>query len=207
MRHIHHSILLLFCLTVLFTSFVAAQEKRNENLSIIQPNSNTILLIEGIGVQNIVVNKSTFDDVVKTFGKNYRLIKHAEYSDEIYFKKECLAFTYMQNDKSKIIFNISAKLPCKKTVATSKGIFLGSSNLQEVFRIYGEPPEVLTTTVTKTWFYEYPGVTFNTNFISWEEVEDIETFQRKIVTEIEIESVATKKTDNVEDVEEQEELK
>ncbi len=38
MRHIHHSILLLICLTVLFASFVGAQEKRLNDLLLIRVN-------------------------------------------------------------------------------------------------------------------------------------------------------------------------
>lgn len=38
MRHVHHSILLLICLTVLFASFVAAQNKEPRNLFVIKVN-------------------------------------------------------------------------------------------------------------------------------------------------------------------------
>lgn len=207
MKHIHRSVLLLICLTFSFASFVGAQEKQNENLPVVQSNSDTTILNERIGVRDIVVDKSNLDDVIKTFGKGYSLIKHGAYSDEVYFKKECLSFRYMQSNKDKLIYNISATLPCKKTVATSKGIFLGSSNFQEVFRIYGEPPdEVLTTTETKTWFYEYPGITFNANFVSWEEAKELETFEKKIISEIEIESVKIAKPYSDEDDEDKEEL-
>lgn len=190
MRYIHHTILLLICLTALFVSFVVAQNTQPKLSTITNADANTILLTEGVGVKDIVIDKSRLDDVVRTYGRKYKIIKHLEYSDEIYYEQECLSFTYMQNDKDKTIFNITAKLPCKKNVVTTRGIYLGISNLREVIRIYGGPPEVLTTSATETWFYEYPGVTFNTKFVSWEEAQDgkEEIFYQKLVSEIEIES-------------------
>ena len=40
MQHIHHSILFLICLTVLFASFVGAQEKRSSDLFVVIVNDN-----------------------------------------------------------------------------------------------------------------------------------------------------------------------
>lgn len=208
MKHLAHSILLLICLTVLFASFLVAKEKQSKISTINKDDADTILLKEGVGVKDIIIDKSRLDDVIKTFGKKYKVIKHLEYSNEIYYAQECLSFSYKQNDKDKTIFNISAKLPCEQTVVTTRGIYLGLSNLQEVIRIYGGPPEVLTTTATETWFYEYPGVTFNTKFISWEEAQDgkEETFRQKIVTEIDIHIENIVKPKDVEDEQDNSEL-
>jgi hypothetical protein len=92
----------------------------------------------------------------------------------------------MQNDKEKVIFSVTASLPCKRNIATSKGIILGYSNLQEVVRVYGGNPEPTTTSETKSWDYEYTDVTFSTKFDSWKEAQDDETFRLKIVSEISI---------------------
>lgn len=185
--------MLLICLTVLFASFVGAQEKQSSDLLVVKSTSDTVLLTEGIGVENIVIDKSRADDVIKTFGKKYSLIKHGEHSSEMYYKKSCLSFYYMQNDKEKTIFDVTATLPCKKNIATSKGIILGYSNLKEVVRIYGGNPQPITTTETKLWFYEYPGITFSTKFDSWQETQEDESFQRKIVSEISITNENVKK--------------
>lgn len=186
MRHIQRSILLLICLTISFVSFVEAQEKQTSQSSVGQSNSDIVLLTAGVGIENIVIDKSRAEDVINSYGKKFSLIKHGEYSNQMYYQKLCLSFYYMQYDKEKTIFDITATLPCKRKIATSKGIFLGFSNLQEVVRIYGGNPEPLTTTATKIWFYEYPGITFSTKFDSWEEAQDDESFRRKIVTEISI---------------------
>lgn len=202
MHNLSRSITLLICLTVLFASFVGAQEKSSGSLSVVKSNSEMVLLTEGVGVENIVIDKSRADDVIKTFGKKFSLIKHGEHSSEMYYKKSCLSFYYMQNDKEKTIFDVTATLPCERNIATSKGIILGYSSLQEVVRIYGGNPEPLTTTETRIWFYEYLGVTFSTKFDSWEEAQEDESFQRKIVSEISITNENVKKEekqDNSED--------
>jgi hypothetical protein len=69
------TILFLICLTVLFASFVGAQEKQSSDLSVAKSNSDTVLLTEGVGVENIVIDKSRADDVIKSFGKKFSLIK------------------------------------------------------------------------------------------------------------------------------------
>jgi len=193
MRHIQRSILLLICLAVLFASFVAAQEKQSSQSSVVQSNSDIILLTEGVGVENIIIDKSRAEDVINSYGKKFSLIKHGEYSNQMYYQKLCLSFYYMQNDKEKIIFDVTATLPCNRKIAASKGIFLGFSNLQEVVRIYGGNPEPLTTSEKKIWFYEYPGIYFSTKFDSWEEAQDDKSFLRKIVTEISITNENVKK--------------
>src|SRR5689334_17646234 len=70
MRHIHHSILLLICLTVLFASFVGAQKKQSEDLFVITVNSKRGF----INKTGKVIIEPRFDEV-EDFSENLAAVK------------------------------------------------------------------------------------------------------------------------------------
>lgn len=103
---------------------------------------------EGVGIEGIVVGKSTMADVIKKFGKNYVKKTYEKYSFSINYPKLGLAFYYCQTDKRKEIFDIEIRAPYK--AKTSKGIILGKSTLDDIYKIYGRSADGL----------EYKGVNF-----------------------------------------------
>lgn len=91
---------------------------------------------EGVGIEGIRVGRSTMNDVVKKFGKDYRTKKHGKYSTSISYPKIGLAFYMCQTDRRKEIFDIEIRAPFQ--AKTAKGIVLGESTLADIQRIYGK---------------------------------------------------------------------
>lgn len=102
---------------------------------------------EGVGIEGIIVGKSTIDDVVKKFGKNYKWITHKKYSFQMAYPNG-LSFYICQSDKKKQVFDIEIKPPYK--AKTSRGIILGKSTVEDVYKLYGKSNSGL----------EYKGVHF-----------------------------------------------
>lgn len=90
---------------------------------------------EGIGFDGIVVGKSTDSDVIKKFGKKFELKKHRKYSYQMVYPNG-VSFYYCQSDKRRQIFDIELRAPFEGK--TSRGITLGKSTLEEIYRIYGK---------------------------------------------------------------------
>lgn len=90
---------------------------------------------EGSGVDGIIVGKSTFSDVKKKFGRNYKLVKHKKYSYQLIYPGG-ISFYACQSDKKQQVFDIEMRAPYQ--VKTAKGITLSKSTLADVQRIYGK---------------------------------------------------------------------
>ena len=103
---------------------------------------------EGVGIEGIAVGSSTTADVIKKFGKNYVKKTYGKYSFSLNYARLGLNFYYCQTDKQKEIFDIEIRAPYK--AKTSKGIILGKSTLEEIYKIYGRSADGL----------EYKGVSF-----------------------------------------------
>jgi len=95
--------------------------------------------VEGIGVNGIKVGKSTKNDVIRKFGRDYELVTHGTYSKQLTYEKLGIAVYYCQADKKQTIFVIQLRKPFN--VVTSKGVVLGESTVADVKRLYGEPAE------------------------------------------------------------------
>ncbi|MBK7704567.1 MAG: hypothetical protein IPN69_17540 [Acidobacteria bacterium] len=102
---------------------------------------------EGVGLDGIAVGKSNSNDVIKKFGKNYKLVKYKKYSAQLVYPGG-ISFYYCQADRKKTIFDIEFRAPYQ--VKTGKGITLSKSTLEDVYKIYGKSKEGL----------EYRGVSF-----------------------------------------------
>ena len=89
---------------------------------------------EGVGFDGIAVGKSTQADVVRKFGKNYKFKTHKKYSYQMIYPGG-LSFYICQSDKRQQIFDIELRAPFE--AKTSKGIILGKSTLDDIYKIYG----------------------------------------------------------------------
>lgn len=90
---------------------------------------------EGVGFDGIRVGQSTQADVVKKFGKNYKLKTHKKYSYQMIYPNG-VSFYYCQSDKRRQIFDIELRAPFE--AKTSKGIILGKSTLEDIYKLYGK---------------------------------------------------------------------
>ena len=104
---------------------------------------------EGVGFDGIVVGKSTMADVIKKFGKDYNLKTHKKYSYQLIYPNG-VSFYVCQADKRKQIFDIEMRAPFE--AKTSKGITIGKSTLEDIYKIYGKKK--------KEEGLQYPGVSF-----------------------------------------------
>jgi hypothetical protein len=104
---------------------------------------------EGVGFDGIVVGRSTENDVIRKFGKDFKLKKHKKYSAQMIYPNG-MSFYYCQSDKRRQIFDIELRAPFE--ARTSRGITIGKSTLEDIYRIYGKkkPEEGL----------QYRGVSF-----------------------------------------------
>ncbi len=108
-------------------------------------------IIEGESFDNILIGKSTMDEVIAVYGNDYKLLKHKEYSYEMIYKNLGLSFYSCQADPKKEIFTIDIQAPFKTT--TRKGIILGESTFADVWRLYGKWDKTSAG-------FEYEGVYF-----------------------------------------------
>lgn len=130
-------IILIICFPVVLT--VGAQSNKNpKGIKVVK---------EGVGFDGIVVGKSTRADVIKKYGKNYKIKDYGKYSTQIIYPGG-VSFYYCQADKRQQIFDIELRAPFK--AKTSKGIILSQSTLEDIRRIYGKSKDGL----------EYRGVSF-----------------------------------------------
>ncbi len=141
------------------------------------PSAQSVLINEGVGVEDIVVGKSTMSDVIAAYGDDFGLIEHNKYSYEIMYEERGLSFYYRYDDSDKRIFAIVIKPPCHGF--TNRGIVVCHSTLRDVFNAYGKA-KAQTTTAEETWSYEYEGVIFHTKFDSFGETEKAK-LKKKIV--------------------------
>ncbi|MEQ1603455.1 MAG: hypothetical protein ABL999_01150 [Pyrinomonadaceae bacterium] len=127
------------------TTKVPAKPARTEKPSTLK------VIKEGVGIDGIVVGKSTSKDVAKKFGKVYRWEVNKKYSYQMTYDSAGVSFYFCQNDKREEIFLIEIKSPYKGK--TSKGVTLGKSTKEETEKIYGKPKDG----------FEYPGINFYYN--------------------------------------------
>jgi hypothetical protein len=103
-----------------------------------KPTNKVKIVREGVGFDGIVVGKSTMADVIKKLGKDYKLKTHKKYSYQLVYPNG-VSFYVCQADKRKQIFDIELRAPFE--AKTSKGITLGQSTLEDIYKIYGRQKE------------------------------------------------------------------
>lgn len=140
--------LFAFSALVCFSSLTTAVKAQNKTTMV---RSQPSVIREGVGIEGIVVGKSTMDDVVKKFGRNYNWITNKKYSYQMAYPKLGLSFYICQADKRKEIFVIEIKPPYR--AQTSRGVRLGHSTVEEIEKIYGKLKSGL----------EYRGISFYYN--------------------------------------------
>jgi hypothetical protein len=104
---------------------------------------------EGVGFDGITVGKSTMADVTKKFGKVYKLKTHKKYSYQMVYPNG-VSFYVCQSDNRRQVFDIEIRAPFE--AKTSKGITLGKSTLEDIYKIYGKK--------SKDEGLQYRGVSF-----------------------------------------------
>lgn len=147
--------LLLLSLFLFSSVFAQNKAKSQENYNIVK---------EGKGMSGITIGRSSMDDVIKKFGKEYKWLVNKKYSYQMNYYRLGLAFYICQSDKKKQVFVMEIKAPYK--AKTSKGIILGKSTLEDVQKKYGKLKSGL----------EYRGVSFYYNKVDG----------KNIITEIDI---------------------
>jgi hypothetical protein len=110
---------------------------------------------EGVGFAGIRVGKSTMADIVKKFGKDYKWTAHKKYSFQMTYAKLGLAFYMCQTDKRKEIFDIEIRAPFQ--AKTGKGVVLGKSTLEEIYKTYGKTADGLQYRGVSFFYANYKG--------------------------------------------------
>jgi hypothetical protein len=156
---------------------------------LVQPQTPPVYVTAGIGVDGVAVGYSTRNTVTARYGDGYQLVEHNKYSYEMKYEVIGMSFWYRFEDPQQKIFAISV-WP-KSRGFTAGGIVVGRSTLKDVFDEYGKA-EFGTTTSEKSWYVEYPGISFHVEYKprDKEHWTPEELLKRKIV---EIEIVAMEK--------------
>ena len=141
-----HSLTILF-FGVIFTIFASVG-------AVSFAQSSEGFITEGVSIDDILIGKSTMDDVINIYGNDYKFITHKKYSYEMNYKNLGISFYTCQADPNKEIFSIHIQSPFK--AITAKGIVLGESTLADILRTYGEWNES-----SSGFEYEKEGVYFH----------------------------------------------
>lgn len=113
-----------------------------------KPAAKIKIVKEGVGFEGLAVGRSTRADVVKKYGRDYKWIAHKKYSFQMSYPKLGLSFYICQSDAKERIFDIEMRAPF--AAQTSRGIVLGKSTVDDIYKIYGRSKDGL----------EYRGVSF-----------------------------------------------
>jgi hypothetical protein len=141
-------------LAVLMAVSVGAQtikkddKKKDDKKKEVKQTEKVVVVKEGGGFNGLKIGKSTMADVVKKYGKDYKWITNKKYSYQMTYAKLGLAFYMCQADKNKEIFDMEIRAPFQ--AKTTKGVILGKSTLEDIYKIYGKSKDGL----------EYRGVNF-----------------------------------------------
>ncbi|WP_078125109.1 hypothetical protein [Leptospira alexanderi] len=110
-------------------------EKRKQTSA---PNSPLVTIKDGVGILDLVIDKTQFRDVESKFGNQY--IRNHFNDEVIEIHYESLGLSFVFDDHREEIREIKIQPPF--LAITSKGIVLGKSTLQEVMDIYGKAADI-----------------------------------------------------------------
>jgi hypothetical protein len=151
--------LLLFITLLMFSSILAVgQTKKPVPKQTPKPKETLNLIREGKGMDGFTIGKSTMDDVVRKFGRDYKWTVNKKYSFQMTYSKLGLSFYICQSDPKKQIFVLEMRAPYK--AKTSRGIVLGRSTLEDINKAYGKAQSGT----------EYRGISFYYNKIGGKNV-------------------------------------
>ncbi|CAN5583746.1 hypothetical protein BH10ACI1_BH10ACI1_25450 [soil metagenome] len=131
MRKLYFPIISILLTSCFFANFAEAQRKKPK----VKVAESYKIAREGIGIEGITVGTSSRSDVIEKLGKNYVRKTYGKYSYSINYAGLGLAFYYCQTDRRQEIFDIEIRAPYK--AKTGKGIILGQSTLEDIYKIYG----------------------------------------------------------------------
>jgi hypothetical protein len=144
MKRLLLTLSVLAAMTIGGASWVTAQSTTKKDS---KTTGKVKLVKEGVGLDGINVGRSSAEDVIKKFGRSFKLVKYKKYSAQMVFSGG-ISFYYCQSDRKKTIFDIELRAPFQ--ARTSKGITLSKSTLEDVYKAYGKSKDGL----------EYRGVSF-----------------------------------------------
>lgn len=94
-----------------------------------------LVIKEGVGVQGVVIGKSTKSEIEKAVGKNYKWVTNKKYSYQMIYPNG-VSFYFCQAEKTPQVFDIEMRSPFE--AETSRGVVLRKSTLEDVKKIYGK---------------------------------------------------------------------
>jgi len=127
--------LAVFVSGFLMFSIAEAQSTKQTSKQTNKQAGKVKVVREGVGFDGITVGKSTDRDVIKKFGKVYKLQTHKKYSYQMIYPNG-MSFYFCQQDKRRQIFDIELRAPFE--AKTARGIAIGKSTLEDIFKIYGK---------------------------------------------------------------------
>lgn len=127
---------LIGCFSMVLTAAAQSTKQTNKvNAQNAKQTNNVKIVREGVGFDSIRVGRSTEADIIKKFGKNYKIKNFKKYSYQMIYPGG-YSFYICQADKRKQIFDIELRAPFE--AKTSKGITLGKSTLDDIYKLYGK---------------------------------------------------------------------
>ena len=129
--------LAVFISGCLMFSIAEAQSAKQTNKQTDQPAGKVKVVREGVGFDGITVGRSTESDVIKKFGKDFKRKTHKKYSYQLIYPNG-VSFYICQQDRRRQVFDIELRAPFE--AKTAKGITLGKSTLEDIYKIYGKKP-------------------------------------------------------------------
>ena len=142
------------------------------------------IILEGVGINQVIVGKTTANELKDLFGTSYNIIRHDNDNVEIFYPQKGISF-YYNDGTEKIIDYILVKIPFNGK--TTKGIIINQSTVQDVENLYGEAEWITTITgsLSNYWALSYPyeGIEF------WVKKEKSWFFKKKDYTHKIIEEI------------------
>jgi hypothetical protein len=122
------------------------------------------LVIPGVGINSIIINETSFNDIETKYGKNYTLINHNNFSFEMYYQDIGLSCYYKQSDLMKKIFFI--KLTKLFEAYTNNGIIFDLDSqvtVADIVAYYGRKQSYLSSNGNNQAYLDYNGIMFYVN--------------------------------------------
>lgn len=136
------------CATYTSAEIVTPEEK---------PLEKSELILPGIGYANFELGKTSQAEIIERLGRNYDLIKHNSYSNELYYKDLGVSFFFYQNQPERNLFAIH--IFAGFNGSTEKGIAPGQYTIEEVIQLYGKP-QWTSCLDCNYWTANYQGIGF-----------------------------------------------
>jgi hypothetical protein len=116
---------------------LSAPTLQSKPVTILERNASSGIIISNTSVNNIVLNNSTFVDVIKAFGPHFKTANGGTFSQEMIYPELGVSFHFKNDDVFRKIFKIDAKYPFSGSIEAKFRI--GKTTLKELIAVYGHP--------------------------------------------------------------------